>query len=63
MICSGAPVIILDADDVVLAEITAGLHLDQFQQILTGTFQPVDRADQDIDRLILVHGLDKFIDR
>jgi hypothetical protein len=29
-------VIILDADDVVLAEIAAGLHLDQFQRNLAG---------------------------
>jgi hypothetical protein len=63
MNCSGAPIIILDTDDVVLAEITAGLNLDQFQQNLAGIFQPVDRADRDIDRLVLVHGLDEFIDR
>ena len=36
--CSGALVVILDADDVVLAEIAAGLHLDQFQQNLAGVF-------------------------
>jgi len=63
MNCSGAPIIILDAHDVVLAEITAGLNLDQFQQNLAGIFQPVDRADRDMDRFVLVHGLDEFIDR
>ena len=63
MNCSGAPIIILDTDDVILAEITAGLNLDQFQQNLAGIFQPVDRADRDIDRFVLVHGLDEFIDR
>ena len=31
---AGAPIIVLDADDVVLAEIAAGLHLDQFEQDL-----------------------------
>ncbi len=60
---SGAPIIILDADDVVLAEIAAGLNLDQFQQNLAGIFQPMDRADRDMDRLVLMHGLDEFIDR
>jgi hypothetical protein len=63
MNCSGAPIIILDTDDVVLAKIAAGLHLDQFQQNLAGIFQPVDRADRNIDRLVLVHGLDELIDR
>jgi hypothetical protein len=59
---SRTPVIILNADDVVLAEITAGLNLDQFQQNLAGVFQPVDGADRDIDRLVLVHDLDQFVD-
>ena len=54
-----APVIVLDADDVVLAEIAAGLHLDQFEQDLAGIFQPVHRAHRDIDQLVLVHGLDQ----
>src|SRR4030081_1898623 len=60
---SRAPVIVLDPDDVVLAEIAAGLDLDQFQQNLAGIFQPMDRADRDMDRFVLVHGLDEFIDR
>jgi hypothetical protein len=38
---SRTPVIILDADDIVLAEIAAGLDLDQLQQNLAGIFQPV----------------------
>jgi hypothetical protein len=54
---SGALVVILDADDIVLAEIAAGLNLDQFQQYLARIFQPVDGADRDIDRFVLVHGL------
>ena len=59
---SRALIIILDADDVILAEIAAGLDLDQFQQDLAGIFQPVHRADRDIDRLVLVHGLDQLVD-
>jgi hypothetical protein len=49
--------VVLDADDVVLAEIAAGLHLDQLQHDLARVFQPVDGADRDIDRFVLVHDL------
>ena len=44
MLRSGALVIVLDADDVVLAEIAAGLHLDQFEQDLAGILQGGRRA-------------------
>ena len=54
MNCSGAPIVILDTDDIVLAEIAAGLDLDQLQQNLAGILQPVDGADRDIDRFVLV---------
>ena len=46
-----APVIVLDADDVVLAEIAAGLHLDQLEHDLARIFQPVHRAHRDVDRI------------
>jgi hypothetical protein len=45
-------VIVLDADDVVLAEIAAGLDLDQLQHDLAGIFQPVDGADQMVTKLM-----------
>ena len=54
-----APLVdVVDADDVVLAEIAAGLHLDQFQRDLAPVGEPVNRADRDVDRLVLVHGFD-----
>src|SRR5712672_537240 len=56
------PEIILDTDDIVVAEIAAGLDLDQLQQNLAGIFQSVDGADRDIDRLVLVHDLDQLVD-
>ena len=34
-------IIVLDPHDVVLAEIAAGLHLDQFQIDLAGIFEPM----------------------
>jgi hypothetical protein len=34
-------IVILDANDVVLAEIAAGLDLDQLEQDLAGIFQPI----------------------
>src|ERR1700710_101376 len=58
-----ALIVILDTDDVVLAEIAPGLNLDQFQQNLAGIFQPVDGADRDIDRFVLVYDLDRLVDR
>ena len=53
-------IILLDADDIVLAEIAAGLGLDQFQRDLAWIFQPVDGADRDIDRFVLTHDVDEF---
>src|ERR1700722_14524456 len=58
-----ALIVVLDADDVVLAEVAAGLALDQFQHNLAGIFQPVDGADRNIDRFVLVQALDQFVDR
>jgi hypothetical protein len=60
---STPPVVILYADDIILAEIASGLNLDQLQQDLAGIFQPVHGADRDVDRFVLVHGLHKFVDR
>lgn len=41
MLTSSALAIIQQTNDVVLAEIAAGLNLDQFQQDLAGVFQPM----------------------
>src|ERR1700690_771614 len=60
---SRALVIVLDADDIPLAEIAPGLNLDQFQEDLARIFQPMDGADRDIDRFVLVHDLDGLVDR
>ena len=49
---------ILYADDVVLAEIAAGLDLDQFKKNLAEIFEAVDGAHRNINRLVLVHSLD-----
>ena len=43
---------VFEADDVVFAEIGAGLHLDQVQRDLAGVFQPMGRAERDIARLV-----------
>ena len=40
----GAPIVILDADDIVLAEIAAGLHFDQLEQDLARVFEAVHGA-------------------
>src|SRR5258708_35749166 len=57
-----ALIVIFDPDDIVLAQITSGLNLDQFQRNLAGIFHPMGRSDWDIDRFVLVHDLDEFID-
>ena len=46
------------ADDVVLAQIAAGLHLDQHHRHLAGVLHPVHRAQRDIDRLVFADQLD-----
>src|SRR5947209_412173 len=50
-------VVILDPDDVVLAEIAAGLDLDQLQVDLAGILQAMRRSDRDEDRFVLVNDL------
>jgi hypothetical protein len=39
----------------VLAEITADLHLDQFERAAAGIGEAVGAFDRDVDRFILVH--------
>lgn len=53
----GPPIIVFDPDDIVFAEIAAGLNLDQFQRDLAGILQSVLRADRNVDRLILMNDL------
>src|SRR4051794_32055534 len=59
---SSPSIVILKPHDIVLAEIASGLHLDQLQHDLAWIFEPVDCADRNIDRLVLVHRLNKVID-
>jgi hypothetical protein len=51
-----APCAILTAN----AEIAAGLDLDQLQNV-AGVFQTVHCAHRDVDRFVLMHGLDDVI--
>src|ERR1043166_7595468 len=48
---------ILEPDDVVLAEIAAGLNFDQFERNLAGIGEPMHGPDRDIGRLVLVDDL------
>src|SRR5258707_6610159 len=45
---------VLEAHDVVLAEIGARLHLDEMKGNFPRILQPVPRAERDIGRLVLV---------
>src|SRR4029078_10423282 len=53
----------LDPHDVILAEIAAGLHLDQFQRNPAAVGEPMNSADRDVDRLVLMYGFDVRSDR
>src|SRR3977135_176563 len=48
---SAATIDVVQADDVVLAEIAAGLHLDQFERDPARIGEPMDRAARAVDRL------------
>ena len=60
---SVAAVLVVEAYDVVLAEIAADLHLDQFERDLAGIGEPMDAADRDVDRFVLVDRADVAVDR
>src|SRR6185437_16937502 len=49
-----APVRVLEADDIVFAEIAAGLHLDEVERDLAGILEAMRRAQRDVGRLVLV---------
>src|ERR1700722_3060211 len=46
---------VVDSDDVVLAEVTAGLNLDQLDVDLAWIGEPVCRANRQVDRFVLVN--------
>src|SRR5690606_15246543 len=50
---SGAAVGVLETDDVVLAQVAAGLDLDQLQRQLAGIAQAVGDAQRDVGALVL----------
>ena len=47
-------IVVLDALDIVLAEIAASLHLDKFEIDLAWIFQTVPGAARYVDRFVLV---------
>src|SRR6267378_2006056 len=60
---SSPAIIVIETNDVVLAKITARLHLDQLEIDLTRILQAMDGADRDIDGLVLVHRADLIAQR
>ena len=60
---SGPVINILDTDDIVLAKIASGLHLDEFEIDLAGVGQSVIRADRQVNGFVLVHEMDAAIER
>ncbi len=56
-------IVVLDAFDIVLAEIAPGLHLDQFKIDLAGILQAVPGAARHIDRFVFVQHLHLVADR
>jgi hypothetical protein len=51
-------IVVLDAHDVVLAEIAAGLHLDQLQVDLARIFQPVPGTARNVRLSCWTQGAD-----
>src|SRR5579885_3479579 len=52
-----AAVGVLEADDVVLAEVAARLHLDQVHGLVAGVLEAMRHADGNVGRLVLAqHG-------
>ena len=47
-----ASIDVVEAHDVVLAEIAADLHLDQFERHLPGIAEPMNAADRDINGFV-----------
>ena len=47
-----APVDVVEAHDVVLAQIAADLHLDQFKPNLAGVGEPMDAPDRDVNGFV-----------
>ena len=58
-----AAIDIIEADDIVLAQIAPRLHLDQFERDLAGIGQPMDGAQGDVGRFILVNDALLAVDR
>ena len=50
-----ASVDVVEAHDVVLSDIAADLHLDQFERDLAGIGEPVNAFDWDINGFVFVH--------
>src|SRR5262245_49098786 len=57
------PVNIVEAHDVVLAEIAADLHLDQLERDLARIGEPMNAPDRDIDRFVFVHAAHVIAER
>jgi hypothetical protein len=52
-------VMVLKTYDIVLAEVAAGLHLDNMQRDFPDVFEPVNGGERNISRLVL--GQDKLL--
>ena len=50
-----APVIVVQADDVILAEVVTVLDLDEYERNIADVLNPVDRAERDIDGISSPH--------
>src|SRR5262247_1628113 len=58
-----ASVDVVEAHDVVLAEIAADLHFDQFEWDLARIGKPMNVADRDIDGFVFVHAAHVIAER
>src|SRR5277367_5226867 len=56
-------IVVLDAHDVVLAQIAAGLNLDQLELDFSRIFKAMLGTDRNLDRLVLVDDFNLVADR
>src|SRR5262249_39108824 len=62
-VASAALVVVLEAHNVVFAEIAAALHLDQLERDPPRIGEAMHGADRDVDGFVLVHSANLLADR
>src|SRR5439155_2773473 len=60
---SASVITVFVSDDVVLAEIAAGLHLDEIQRLISGVLEPMLRAKRNESRFVFAQFVNLVVAR